>query len=175
MTVRGHIRDRQTVSPAGTPVDRLPVGVTLRDVPTHPDDRGTVFELFDPRWQWHPEPLVFAYCCPIRPGVVKGWGMHRRHEDRYCMMFGEMEVIFFDDREGVETRGEVSSVVLSEHHRRMMNIPAGVWHALRNIGQRDAVFANFPTIPYDHANPDKYRLPLDTDQIPYKFESKLGW
>jgi dTDP-4-dehydrorhamnose 3,5-epimerase len=28
---------------------------------------------------------------------------------------------------------------------------------------------------YDHANPDKYRLPLDTDLIPYKFENSRGW
>ena len=31
------------------------------------------------------------------------------------------------------------------------------------------------TKPYDHANPDKYRLPLDTDQIPYRFEDVSGW
>jgi dTDP-4-dehydrorhamnose 3,5-epimerase len=34
---------------------------------------------------------------------------------------------------------------------------------------------NFPTRPYDHASPDKYRLPLDTDEIPYEFEDPRGW
>jgi dTDP-4-dehydrorhamnose 3,5-epimerase len=56
-----------------------------------------------------------------------------------------------------------------------MNIPAGVWHADRNIGDKDAVVVNFPTIQYDHADPDKYRLPLDTDQIPHKFDNPRGW
>lgn len=175
MTITGDMKDRQTVTSAGDPVDRLPIGVTFRPVPTHTDDRGTVFELFDPRWNWHPDPLVFAYCFTLRPGSVKGWGLHRRHQDRYCIMFGEIEVVFYDDRDGVETRGEVSRAVLSHHDRRLMNIPEGVWHALRNLGREDAVVVNFPTIPYDHADPDKYRLPLDTDQIPYRFEQRLGW
>jgi dTDP-4-dehydrorhamnose 3,5-epimerase len=32
---------------------------------------------------------------------------------------------------------------------------------------------NFPTIQYDHASPDKYRLPLDTDLLPV--ELGPGW
>jgi len=56
-----------------------------------------------------------------------------------------------------------------------MNIPAGVWHADHNIGSAEAVVINFPTIQYDHTNPDKYRLPLNTDRIPYKFDNSKGW
>jgi len=66
-------------------------------------------------------------------------------------------------------------VVLSDRHRRLMNVPIGVWHANQNIGSSDVVVINFPTIPYDHRNPDKYRLPLDTDRIPHKFEPRRGY
>ena len=31
------------------------------------------------------------------------------------------------------------------------------------------------TRPYDHAHPDKYRLPIDTDRIPHKFGRGAGW
>jgi dTDP-4-dehydrorhamnose 3,5-epimerase len=34
---------------------------------------------------------------------------------------------------------------------------------------------NCPTMAYDHANPDKYRLPLDTDLIPHKFPGARGY
>ena len=64
--------------------------------------------------------------------------------------------------------------MLSEHRRRLLNIPAGIWHADRCIGSKDAVAINFPTQPYDHENPDKYRLPLDTDAIPYRFADPQG-
>ena len=136
--------------------------------------RGTVCEMFDLRWGWHSEPLVFSYVFTIRPGMIKGWGLHKHHEDRYFIMFGELEVVLYDERPESPTHGLVSKIFLSEYRRRLMNIPAGIWHADRNIGSKDAVVVNFPTIPYDHANPDKYRLPLDTDLIPYKFENPRG-
>ena len=168
-------QDEQTVTPQGESVSKLPVGVTFYDVRTHVDDRGSVVELYDPRWGWHPEPLVFCYSFTIRPGMIKGWGVHRLHEDRYFILSGEMEVVFFDDRPDSPTQGLVAQVVLSEYRRRLMNIPAGVWHADRNLGSKDVVVVNFPTIQYDHAAPDKYRLPLDNDYIPYKFADRQGW
>ncbi len=169
------VQDSQTVAPDGQRIAPLPEGVTFKEVPTHVDDRGTVCELFDPRWAWHKDPLVFAYFFTIRPGMIKGWGMHKKHEDRYAILYGEMKVVFYDARPDSSTYGLVSTVVLSAYNRRLMNIPAGIWHANKNIGSRDVVVANFPTIPYDHENPDKYRLPLDTDQIPYTFENPRGW
>jgi dTDP-4-dehydrorhamnose 3,5-epimerase len=169
------VADRQTVTPDGTPIDALVHGMSVREIVTHTDDRGTVFELFDLRWEWHPDPLVFSYVFTVRPGVIKGWGLHRRHEDRYALLFGELELVLFDAREDSPTHGLVSKIVLSEHRRRAVNIPSGVWHADRNIGARDAVIVNFPTIPYDHAAPDKERLPLDTPLIPYSFEGGRGW
>jgi dTDP-4-dehydrorhamnose 3,5-epimerase len=168
-------RDRGTVTPAGEPIAVLPAGVSFRDVPTHLDERGSIVELFDPRWDWHPDPFAFAYSFTIRPGFAKGWGLHKDHEDRYFVLLGEMQVVFYDERPGSPTEGLVAEVVLSDHRRRLMNIPAGVWHANRNLGSTDVVVVNFPTIPYAHSNPDKYRLPLDTDQIPYRFEGVRGW
>lgn len=169
------VRDSQTVTADGASALPVPAGVTFHDVPTHIDARGSLCELFDSRSTWHPAPLVYSYCFTVRPGMVKGWAMHKQHEDRYFTLFGEMEVVLYDGRDDSATYGLVAKVVLSEYRRRLMNIPAGVWHANRNIGSRDVVVINFPTITYDHANPDKYRLPIDTDQIPYRFEQDRGW
>ena len=89
---------------------------------------------------------------------------------------GELEIALYDEREESSTSGLISTIVLSEHRRRLLTIPPGVWHAERNIGNRDVMFVNFPTIPYDHANPDKYRLPLDTEELPVELtRSWKGW
>jgi len=168
-------KDPPTVSPSGEPLARLPDGVTFRPAPTHIDDRGSVCEMFDPRWRWHPEPLVFVYMFTLRSGKIKGWGLHKLHEDRYFVLVGEMQVVMYDVRPDSSTRNTISQVVLSEFDRGLLNIPAGIWHANRNLGAKDAVIVNFPTRPYEHNDPDKYRLPLDTDQIPYTFENLRGW
>jgi dTDP-4-dehydrorhamnose 3,5-epimerase len=86
-----------------------------------------------------------------------------------------MEVILYDVREDSPTFGAISRVVLSEYNRRLMNVPKFVWHADHNIGTKDCIAVNFPTLPYDHANPDKYRLPLDTPLIPHSFPGARGW
>jgi dTDP-4-dehydrorhamnose 3,5-epimerase len=169
------IQDKKTVTPEGEAIQKLPFGVTFRDMVTQVDERGELCEHFDPRWGWHKDPLVYVYHVTIRPGIIKGWALHKTHEDRYLILFGDMEVVLYDVRDDSPTKGLLSKIVLSERRRRLMNIPAGVWHADRNIGSKDVLLMNFPTIPYDHANPDKYRLPLDTDQIPYKFDNPRGW
>ena len=162
----GSVRDVQTVDQRGRRLERLPSGMLLHELVTHTDERGTVCELYDPRWGLSPDDMVFAYQFTIRPGQAKGWGLHREHEDRYAFIDGELELVFYDAREDSETAGEQSRVVLSQLARKLLVIPRGVWHAERNIGSVDVAVVNFPTIPYDHANPDKYRLPLDTDELP---------
>ena len=106
-TLAASVHDTATVTPEGRNLLRLIDGVSFREVPTHIDDRGSVFELYDLRWNWHPDPLVFAYCFTIRPGIVKGWNLHKGHEDRYVILQGELELVLYDPRPQSPTCGQV--------------------------------------------------------------------
>lgn len=64
--------DTQAVLPSGQRCGVLPHGTRMRELVLQTDDRGTACEVFDPRWGWHPDPLVFVHHCTIRPGQVKG-------------------------------------------------------------------------------------------------------
>jgi dTDP-4-dehydrorhamnose 3,5-epimerase len=64
---------------------------------------------------------------------------------------------------------------VSERSRALVVIPRGVYHALQNVGETEAMFVNMPTAAYDHANPDKCRLPIRNDLIPLAFEDLPGW
>lgn len=170
------VRDTETVTSTGQRIAPLPAGMVVHDLVTHVDERGTVCELYDLRWGVNPDPLVFAYMFTIRPGMAKGWGIHREHEDRYAFLSGELELAFYDAREDSPTGGQESRLFLSGYDRKLLTIPRGVWHAERNVGEVDVQVVNFPTIPYDHANPDKYRLPLDTDELPVRLgPAWRGW
>ena len=110
------------------------------------------------------------------PGVVKGWNLHKRHQDRYAILQGEMLLVLYDPRPESPTCGEVCSIVLSGHDRCLVNVPENVWHADYNMGTLDVLIVNFPTIPYDHADPDKWRLPIGSPLIPYQFPAGAqGW
>lgn len=168
-------KDKQTVGADGQPIAPLPDGVTIHRLTTHVDERGSVFEFYNPRWGWHKEPIVFGHIFTIRPGYAKGWGRHELHEDRYCLLFGNTELVLYDERETSPTKGLVSVIPMTEFDRVLVNIPPGIWHASKNVGDKDAVIMDTPTRPYDYKNPDKYRLPLDTKKIPYSMGSFKGW
>lgn len=174
-TLAASSQDQRTVDDQRRSTTPLLDGMSFHDSVRHDDDRGSVTEIFDPRWGWSDEPMVFSYVFTIRPGVVKGWGLHKLHEDRYFVLSGELELVLFDPRPESTTYGKICRVYLSGNRPRLVNVPKFVWHADRNIGNSDVAVVNFPTIQYDHSNPDKYRLPLNTHLIPYSFGSVTGW
>jgi dTDP-4-dehydrorhamnose 3,5-epimerase len=145
-------------------------GVRIREARTIADDRGTVCVAYDPRWGFSEEPMVYCYEVTIRPGAVKGWILHETYDDRLFLAAGSVRWAMFDDRPDSPTRGRVSELFFDEHHRSLLRIPRGVWHAVQNVGNTDSRMVNFPTAPYDYESPDKTRLPIDTDRIPFRFD-----
>ena len=174
-TLAAAVQDQRTIDEQRRSTAPLLDGMSFYDSIRHNDDRGSVTEIYDPRWGWHPDPLVFSYIFTIRPGIVKGWGLHKLHEDRYFVVRGEMELVTYDPRPESSTCGKICKVYLSAAQPRLVNVPRNVWHADHNIGVEDVIVVNFPTIQYDHSSPDKYRLPIDTDLIPYDFGPVRGW
>ena len=171
----GPKQDVQTVTPEGDSVAPLIDGVLVRPQVTQTDGRGTLCEILDLRWNVTDHPIVSVYQFTIRPGKAKGWHVHRLHDDRIFISRGELKVVLYDSRADSPTYGMVNELHRSETQRTLMVIPRGVYHAHVNIGSRDVLLISMPTRAYDHADPDVYRLPLGTDEIPYRFEDKLGW
>jgi dTDP-4-dehydrorhamnose 3,5-epimerase len=157
----------QSVTPEGKPVAPVIDGVWVRPAITHPDKRGSVCEILSQ--DWDDKPLVHVYEITIRPGVVKGWIRHDQQDDRLFIASGSVRVVLYDDREESPTRGLVTEQSFNEHTRALVRIPAGVWHAIENIGVSDVQMINCPTRAYNHEAPDKWDLPLDTELIPFSF------
>ena len=93
-------RDQPTVTRDGqarpTPID----GVIVERTGMHTDHRGALLPFLDARKSFWSEPVVYAYCFSIRPGRIKGWGMHEHQTDRYFVVRGHVRVALFDGREG---------------------------------------------------------------------------
>lgn len=168
-------RDQQTVSSDGQSVASRIAGVTVRMATTLPDERGELCEIYNPAWGFSDAPLVYVYQVAIRPGRVKGWVVHYEQDDRLFISTGVFKIVLYDGRLDSPTHGQINVLHLGERNRGLLLIPRGVYHAMQNIGQTEAIFLNMPTRAYQHEKPDKYRLPLDTDLIPYRFDDRLGW
>ena len=169
------VKEEQTVDSTGEPVGKLIDGVVVRYARTHPDERGDLCEIYNPAWGLLNAPLVYVYQVTVRPGKVRGWVVHKEQDDRLFVSFGTLKIVLYDSREDSSTYGELNQIYLGDHNRGVVIIPRGVYHAMQNISERLAMFINMPTEPYRHEDPDKYRLSLANDVIPYSFEDRLGW
>ncbi len=152
-------------------VRREPIdGVRIREARTIADDRGSICVAYDLRWGFSEEPMVYCYEVTIRPGAVKGWILHETYDDRLFLAEGAVKWVMYDERPESPTRERLSELYFDQHHRSLLRIPRGVWHAVQNVGSTDSRMINFPTEPYNYESPDKTRLPLDTERIPYRFD-----
>jgi dTDP-4-dehydrorhamnose 3,5-epimerase len=167
--------DSASVTSDGTPLTPLIAGVVLRYQRPIEDRRGEVLELYRPSWGVHPDPLVFVYQVRLRPRAIKGWVTHEFQDDRLSIISGALRWALYDDRPDSPTRGLLNDLVVTDRAPGLLIIPRGVWHAVRNIGTSDAIFVNMPTQPYNHAAPDKARLPVGTSRIPFDFDDGPGW
>lgn len=140
-------------------------GCLIRHSVTHADERGTLTEVFDERWEFTSEPVNYIYTSTIRADQVRGWVVHLEQDDRLFFVKGTAKVALYDAREDSETFGVVNIHYFGDHDRALVRIPAGVVHAVKNVGSDEVVFMNLPTQPYAHEDPDKYRFPRD-DTIP---------
>ncbi len=168
-------KDAQTVTPEGKSIVALIHGVRIRSAVTIPDERGTICEIYSNAWDFSDAPLVYVYQVTIRPHKIKGWVVHYKQDDRLFLSQGTLKIVLYDARDTSPTHGMLNELYLSEQNRGLLLVPRGIFHAIQNVGQTDALFINLPSHPYDHADPDKYRLPLNNDVIPYRFESGSGW
>jgi dTDP-4-dehydrorhamnose 3,5-epimerase len=161
------VRDEATVTRDGRSLAPSIDGVRTFAPVTHIDHRGRVFEIWPEESDYWSEPFVYAYAFTIRPGVTKGWGVHDHKHDRYTLIAGEVLLVLYDDRPESGTRGVIQRIMLAPEAVRQVTIPPGVWHLNVNVGHTEAQLINFPTLPYDHARPDRRTLPVSNEHIPF--------
>ncbi|MEI6406016.1 MAG: dTDP-4-dehydrorhamnose 3,5-epimerase family protein [Actinomycetes bacterium] len=150
-------------------------GVEIQCAKVLGDDRGSITELFDRNDPYWSLGMAWMYRVTCRPNKIKGWGIHDDHTDRYMVIEGEAQVILFDDRKSSPSFGVVQEFYLSHTGVNQLTIPPGIWHLHRNLGTTDLIMLNAPSEPYNHSKPDKRKLPIVNDYIPYILKPSNGW
>lgn len=110
---------------------------------------------------------VQIYQSRLFPGALGAWSCHQKGIDRLFVNQGLLKLVLYDGRAGSPTSGLINELHVGDARPAFIVLPAGVWHGLQNLGATDALLLNFPTRAYDYEDPDHYRLPFDTPEIPY--------
>jgi len=118
--------DPPVVDRAGRPLAPAVEGVVVERLTPLVDHRGTLTEVIDfdrPFWS---EPIVYSYLFTIRPGRIKGWGMHEHQADRYFVVAGDVRVVLYDDRPGSSTQGRFWQAFFTDESRGLVRLE-GRW------------------------------------------------
>jgi dTDP-4-dehydrorhamnose 3,5-epimerase len=148
-------------------------GVKTKELNIIPDERGRLTEMLRSDDDLF---IKFGQCymTTTYPGVVKAWHFHKIQTDNFIIVTGMFKVVLYDARDGSPTKGEVNEFFLGEHNQKLLQIPSGVYHGWKCISEHEGVVVNVSTETYNYDDPDEYRLPFDTDEIPYDWEIKMG-
>ena len=144
-------------------------GVEIKQLTPRADERGFLMELL------RSDDSIFTkfgqcYVSMNYPGVIRAWHWHEKQDDFFVVVKGMIKVGLYDMREGSPTRGEANEFYLGQNNNIMLKIPVGVVHGYKTVGTEPSLLINFPSEVYNPEAPDEYRLPWDTDQIPFDWD-----
>jgi dTDP-4-dehydrorhamnose 3,5-epimerase len=143
-------------------------GVALKELVTHPDERGFFRELIrvtDPFFdrgfgQWSHSWM--------HTGVLKAWHLHHRQADYWYVCGGLLRVGLGDLRPGSPTRGATMDFLMGDGQPPLiLKIPPDVAHGCKVLRGP----ANLLYVTSNVYNPDdELRLPPDTRDIAFDWQ-----
>lgn len=148
-------------------------GVIIKKLKVIPDERGRLMEILRCDDGFF-EKFGQVYMTTAYPGVVKGWHYHKKQYDNIAVVRGMMKIVLYDSREESATFGEVNEIIAGIHNPVLVRIPPLVYHGFKCISEEEAIVINTPTEVYNYNEPDEFRLPAHTADIPYSWERKDG-
>lgn len=140
-------------------------GVEIVNLTRHADDGGSITELVRLEGGQCQSLAGFTVrqvnFSEIEPGVIKAFHLHARQTDVwYVPPSDRMLVVLVDVRAGSRTEGVTQRLMLGAGASRLVRIPPGVAHGVRNIGTTTGHLVYFVDLHFsaDPATCDEGRL-----------------
>ena len=143
-------------------------GVALVALSRHADDGGSLTELArltDGRAEGLADFTVRQVnYSELAPGTIKAFHLHVHQTDVWYVPPGDrMLVVLLDTRQGSRTEGARMRLVLGDGASRLLRIPPGVAHGVRNLGPATGRVIYFTDVHFsaEPSSCDEGRLPWD--------------
>jgi dTDP-4-dehydrorhamnose 3,5-epimerase len=133
-------------------------GVRTKKLRVMPDERGWLMEILRADDAEIFRKFGQVYVSATYPGVVKAWHYHKVQVDYFACVAGMVKLVLVDTRDGSPTNGAVNEFFIGTHNPVVVEVPNLVYHGWKCISAETSLVVNVPTEPYNHADPDEYRL-----------------
>ena len=152
-------------------------GVQAKPLKVLSDDRGFLMEMLrkdEPIF----EQFGQVYITGCLRGVAKAWHYHREQTDHLVCVAGTALFVLYDGREDSPTWRAVQEFILHSPPSQnpsplLLKIPPLVVHGFTAMQGEEARIINIPTLTYRYADPDEYRYPWNSPEIPYRWPAEV--
>ena len=144
-------------------------GVVLKELLTHPDERGFFREIIRTTDAFFEEGFGQLSHSLMYAGAAKAWHIHKVQVDWWYVPIGVLKVALHDTRPGSRTYRETMQFLMGDHQpASVLRIPPGVAHGCRAVhGPAHLFYVTSRT--YDPA--DEGRIPHDDPEIGFDWTS----
>ena len=163
------VKDTQSITPDWSIPQELIDGVMLKEVRNVPKENGVLTEIFRAEWDLGDPAVDQIFQMSLVPGAISAWHMHRETTDRLFVTQGQMKIVLYDDRADSATHSLVNEFCLGAWRPGLVVVPRGVWHGLQNLHHQPSTILVAVDRAYRYEDPDHWRVPHDSAEIPYRF------
>lgn len=139
-------------------------GVKITPLKIFSDDRGSVMhmlrndsEIFDKFGE--------IYFSTIFKDKIKAWHLHKEATLNYACVYGEVQLVMFDERKGSSTFGEYQELILSLKNYSLITIPPNIWNGFKGLSDKFSIIANCLNLP--HNEKEMVRLDIKDNRFKY--------
>src|SRR5688500_11736984 len=144
-------------------------GVVIKELVTHPDERGFFRELIRSTDPFFSEGFAQLSHSLMHPGVSKAWHIHKTQVDWWYVPVGVLKVALYDTRADSPTKEVLQEIFMGgDHGYSIVKIPPGVAHGCKAIGGTAHLIYVTSNI-YD--SEEEGRIPYDDPEIGYDWVS----
>ena len=142
-------------------------GVVITTLKQIKDERGAVLHVIKNDSKTF-DSFGEAYFSKINEDVIKGRKFHKEMKQNFCVPYGRLKLILFDNRVNSVTRGEVDEIILDDDENYIrVTVPENIWYSFRCISKDYCLLLNIANIKHDKE--ESLQMDLYNDIIPYQW------
>lgn len=164
------VKDKQSVTADWNSVQQLISGIQVKEVKNTPTDGSINTEIFRRDWGIDNGTIDQIFQVTLLPGAISAWHYHQMTTDRIFVSQGLVKIVLYDVRPSSPTYNYLNEFRIGLIRPALVVVPPGIWHGLQNISSEPSCLLNLVDRAYCYEDPDHWRLPWDTQKIPYSFD-----
>ena len=143
-------------------------GVVLTPLKQIKDERGAVFHVMKNNSETFYS-FGEAYFSKINEKIVKGWKSHKEMKQNFCVPYGKLKLVLFDNRINSTSKGVINEIILSDDKNYIrVTIPENIWYSFKCLSDDYCLLLNIANIK--HKKNESVQMDLNNNIIPYKWK-----